>query len=588
MSAPSNPKQSGSKATPQTLRSRITTDGIDRTPHRAFMRAMGLDDEAIAKPMIGVVSQKGEVTPCNMTHYDQVEYAKEGVAMAGGTPREFTTISVSDGVGMNHEGMKFSLVSREIIADSIEAVIHGHAYDGLVGYGGCDKTLPGVIMGMVRCNVPSVFVYGGSALPGRFNGKDVSVLDTYEAVGAVQAGTMTEDELTQLEEACKPTIGACAGQFTANTMAMVSEALGITVPNSSMIPGVYSSRRGVGQRAGALVMGILERGGPLPREIVTRKALENACAIVAATGGSTNTALHIPAIAHEAGISFTADDVAEVLQRTPFIGNLRPGGKYHAKDVYEIGGAHVVIKELIKHGFMHGDTLTVTGRTLAEEVADAPEPDGEVIRTVPDAIMSSGGVVVLKGNLCPDGALLKVAGLKSLVFTGTARVFESEDEAVESVHARDYKEGQVLIVRNEGPVGGPGMREMLGLTALIYGQGMGEKVALLTDGRFSGATRGMCIGHASPEAAIGGPLGLVQNGDTITIDGKAATITLDVPAEELERRKAGWTAPNPIHRGGLLSKYAATVGQANAGAVTHAGNAQWPDKSRGKIKGARS
>ena len=588
MSAPSNPKHSGSKATPQTLRSRITTDGIDRTPHRAFMRAMGLDDEAIAKPMIGVVSQKGEVTPCNMTHYDQVEYAKEGVAMAGGTPREFTTISVSDGVGMNHEGMKFSLVSREIIADSIEAVIHGHAYDGLVGYGGCDKTLPGVIMGMVRCNVPSVFVYGGSALPGRFNGKDVSVLDTYEAVGAVQAGTMTEDELTQLEEACKPTIGACAGQFTANTMAMVSEALGITVPNSSMIPGVYSSRRGVGQRAGALVMGILERGGPLPREIVTRKALENACAIVAATGGSTNTALHIPAIAHEAGISFTADDVAEVLQRTPFIGNLRPGGKYHAKDVYEIGGAHVVIKELIKHGFMHGDTLTVTGRTLAEEVADAPEPDGEVIRTVPDAIMSSGGVVVLKGNLCPDGALLKVAGLKSLVFTGTARVFESEDEAVESVHARNYEDGQVLIVRNEGPVGGPGMREMLGLTALIYGQGMGEKVALLTDGRFSGATRGMCIGHASPEAAIGGPLGLVQNGDTITIDGKAATITLDVPSEELERRKADWTAPTPIHRAGLLSKYAATVGQANAGAVTHAGNAQWPDKSRGKIKGARS
>ena len=588
MSAPSDPKQPNAKAGSENLRSRITTDGIDRTPHRAFMRAMGLDDAAIAKPMIGVVSQKGEVTPCNMTHYDQVEYAKEGVSMAGGTPREFTTISVSDGVGMNHEGMKFSLVSREIIADSIEAVIHGHAYDGLIGYGGCDKTLPGVIMGMVRCNVPSVFVYGGSALPGRFKGQDVSVLNTYEAVGAVQAGTMTEDELSQLEEACKPTIGACAGQFTANTMAMVSEALGLTVPNSAMIPGVYSSRRGVGQRAGALVMDILERGGPLPREIVTRKALENACAIVAATGGSTNTALHIPAIAHEAGISFTADDVAEVLQRTPFIGNLRPGGKYHAKDVYEIGGAHVVIKELIKHGFMHGDTLTVTGRTLAEEVADAPEPDGEVIRTVTEAIMPSGGVVVLKGNLCPDGALLKVAGLKSLVFTGTARVFESEDEAVESVHARDYEAGQVLIVRNEGPVGGPGMREMLGLTALIYGQGMGEKVALLTDGRFSGATRGMCIGHAAPEAAIGGPLGLVRNGDTITIDGKAATITLDVSEEELAQRKADWTAPPTLHRGGLLSKYAATVGQANAGAVTHAGNAQWPDKSRGKIKGARS
>lgn len=570
------------------LRSRITTDGIDRTPHRAFMRAMGLDDAAIARPMIGVVSQKGDVTPCNMTHYDQVEYAKQGIAMAGGTPREFTTISVSDGVGMNHEGMKFSLVSREIIADSIEAVIHGHAYDGLVGYGGCDKTLPGVLMGMVRCNVPSVFVYGGSALPGRFQGRDVSVLDTYEGVGAVQAGTMTQDELTQLEEACKPTIGACAGQFTANTMAMVSEALGMTVPNSAMIPGVYSERRGVGEQAGALVMEMLERGGPLPRDIVTRKALENACAIVAATGGSTNTALHIPAIAHEAGITFTADDVAEVLQRTPFIGNLRPGGKYHAKDVYEIGGAHVVIKELIAHGFMHGDTLTVTGRTLAEEVAHAPAPDGEVIRPVSDAIMASGGVVVLKGNLCPDGALLKVAGLKALVFSGVARVFESEDDAVEAVHSRDYSEGQVLIVRNEGPVGGPGMREMLGLTALIYGQGMGEKVALMTDGRFSGATRGMCIGHAAPEAAVGGPLGLVQDGDRITIDGKAATITLDVPDDELARRRAGWARQETRHRAGLLSKYAATVGQAHLGAVTHAGNAQWPEPRGSKTKGSNA
>ena len=361
---------------------------------------------------------------------------------------------------------------------------------------------------------------------------------------------------------------------------MVSEALGLTVPNSSMIPGVYSSRKGVGHKAGELVMQMIERGGPLPREIVTRKALENACAIVAATGGSTNTALHIPAIANEAGIKFTADDVAEVLQRTPFIGNLRPGGKYHAKDVYEIGGAHVVIKELIAHGFMHGDTLTVTGRTLAEEVADAPAPDGEVIRTVESAIMSSGGVVVLKGNLCPDGALLKVAGLKSLTFTGTARVFESEDDAVIAVHSRDYEAGQVLIVRNEGPVGGPGMREMLGLTALIYGQGMGEKVALLTDGRFSGATRGMCIGHASPEAATGGPLGLVQNGDTITIDGKAATITLDVSEADLAKRRESWTAPETRHKAGLLSKYAKTVGQAHEGAVTHPGNAQWPETQR--------
>jgi dihydroxy-acid dehydratase len=562
------------------LRSSITKEGLDRTPHRAFMRAMGLDDEAIAKPMVGVVSQKGETTPCNMTHISQVEDAKQGVHAAGGTPREFTTISVSDGVGMNHEGMKFSLVSRELIADSIEAVVHGHAYDGLIGFGGCDKTLPGVMMGMVRVNVPSVFIYGGSALPGRFRGRDVSVLDAYEGIGAVQTGTMEETELRMLEMACKPTIGACAGQFTANTMAMVSEALGLTVPNCSMVPGVYSERKAICRRAGQIVLDIIENDGPRPRDIVTRKALENACAMVAATGGSTNAALHIPAIAHEAGIRFTMEDVAEVLQRTPFIGNLRPGGQYHAKDVYEIGGTHVFIKELIANGFMHGDTLTVTGRTLAEETANALAPDGDVVRPVSNAIMKTGGVVVLKGNLCPDGALLKVAGMKQLTFTGKARVFESEDEAVKAVNGRAYHEGDVLIVRNEGPRGGPGMREMLGLTALIYGHQMGEKVALLTDGRFSGATRGMCIGYASPEAAIGGPLALVKDGDTIKIDANAATITLDVPEAELEARRKAWKAPETIHKAGLLAKYAATVGQAHEGAVTHAGNAQWPEGRR--------
>lgn len=562
------------------LRSSITKEGLDRTPHRAFMRAMGLDDEAIAKPMVGVVSQKGETTPCNMTHISQVEDAKQGVHAAGGTPREFTTISVSDGVGMNHEGMKFSLVSRELIADSIEAVVHGHAYDGLIGFGGCDKTLPGVMMGMVRVNVPSVFIYGGSALPGRFRGRDVSVLDAYEGIGAVQTGEMDEAELRLLEMACKPTIGACAGQFTANTMAMVSEALGLTVPNCSMVPGVYSERKAICRRAGQIVLDLIENDGPRPRDIVTRKALENACAMVAATGGSTNAALHIPAIAHEAGIRFTMEDVAAVLQRTPFIGNLRPGGEYHAKDVYEIGGTHVFIKELIAGGFMHGDTLTVTGRTLAEETANAAAPDGEVVRPVSNAIMQTGGVVVLKGNLCPDGSLLKVAGMKQLTFTGKARVFESEDEAVKAVNARAYEEGDVLIVRNEGPRGGPGMREMLGLTALIYGHKMGEKVALLTDGRFSGATRGMCIGYASPEAAIGGPLGLVKEGDTIHIDANAATITLDVPETELEVRRKAWKAPETIHKAGLLAKYAATVGQAHEGAVTHAGNAQWPEGRR--------
>lgn len=559
------------------LRSRITTDGIDRTPHRAFMRAMGLDDDAIARPMVGIVSQKGETTPCNMTHGPQVEHAKEGVFAAGGTPREFTTISVSDGVGMNHEGMKFSLVSRELIADSIEAVIHGHQYDGLVGFGGCDKTLPGVLMGMVRCNVPSVFLYGGSALPGRSQGRDISVLDAYEAVGAVQTGKMTEAELRLLEMSCLPTVGACAGQFTANTMGMVSEALGMTVPNASMVPGVYSERAGICRRAGRIVMENIERGGPLPRDIVTRDALENACAIIAATGGSTNAAMHVAAIAHEAGIRFTLDDAAKVLDRTPFIGNLRPGGKYHARDVYEIGGAQVVIRELISGGYMHGDCLTVTGRTLWQEAEGAALPDGEVIRPLSNAIMPTGGVVVLKGNLCPDGALLKVAGLKSLAFEGPARVFESEDEAVRSVHDRTYREGEVLIVRNEGPRGGPGMREMLGLTALIYGHEMGEKVALLTDGRFSGATRGMCIGYASPEAAIGGPLALVRDGDVIRIDAAKAEISVRLSDAELASRRAAWTPPEPIHKAGLLAKYAATVGQAHEGAVTHAGNAKWPE-----------
>ena len=559
------------------LRSDITRNGLDRTAHRAFMRGMGLDDAAIAKPMIGVASMKGTTTPCNMTHFPQVESAKEGIAAAGGTPREFTTISVSDGIGMNHEGMKFSLVSREVIADSIEAVVQGHAYDGLVAFGGCDKTLPGAMMGIVRCNVPSVFVYGGSALPGRLRGKDITILDAYEGVGAVQTGQMKEEALAEMERVALPSIGACPGQFTANTMAMVSEALGLTVPNSAMVPGVYAQRSAIAQRAGAIVMDILKRGGPLPRELVTRKSLENAAAIVAATGGSTNAALHLPAIANEAGIVFTVDDVEQVFARTPLIGDLKPGGRFLAKDVHDIGGVSIIIRELIRSGHMHGDCLTVTGRTLAEEHADAPDADGEVVRKADNAIRPDGGLAVLKGNLAPDGALLKVAGLKSLVFEGTARVFDGEDACTAAVQKRDYKEGEVLVIRYEGPKGGPGMREMLGTTAIIYGQQMGEKVALLTDGRFSGATRGLCIGHIAPEAAVGGPLAFVQNGDRIRIDGKARRIDLLIDDAEMARRKAAWTAPVPRHPAGSLAKYAALVGQADKGAVTHAGNVEWPE-----------
>ena len=473
------------------LRSRVTTDGLDRAPHRAFMRAMGLDDIALAKPMVGVVSMKGEQTPCNMTHDFQVEAAKEGIAEGGATPREFTTISVSDGISMNHEGMKFSLLSRELIADSIEAVVHGLAYDALIGFGGCDKTLPGVMMGMIRCNVPSIFIYGGSALPGRFQGRTLTVLDSYEAVGSFMTGEIDQATLAGIERTCLPTIGACAGQFTANTMAMVSEAMGLTIPNVSMIPGVYPERAQLARRAGRLLVAMLERGGPRPRDIVTRKSLENGAAIVAATGGSTNAALHLPAIANEAGINFTIDDVGEVFARTPLIGNLRPGGKYTAKDVYDIGGAAVVVRALIESGHIDGTCLTITGETVAQEYGGANAPDGEVIFTTSRPIMPDGGVAVLKGNLCPDGAIVKVAGLKSLVFEGVARVFEDEESCVAAVRSRSYGAGEVLVIRNEGPVGGPGMREMLGVTALIYGQGMGERVALITDGRFSGATRGM-------------------------------------------------------------------------------------------------
>jgi dihydroxy-acid dehydratase len=540
------------------------------------MRAMGLDDEAIAKPMVGVVSMKGEQTPCNMTHDFQVDAAKAGVTEAGGTPREFSTISVSDGISMNHEGMKFSLLSRELIADSIEAVVHGLAYDALIGFGGCDKTLPGVMMGMIRCNIPSIFIYGGSALPGRLNGKTLTVLDSYEAVGAFMTGEIDQATLAGIERTCLPTIGACAGQFTANTMAMVSEAMGLTMPNVSMVPGVYAERARIARRAGRLVMQMLQRGGPLPREIVTRRSLENGAAIVAATGGSTNAALHLPALANEAGVSFTIDDVGAVFARTPLIGNLRPGGKYTAKDVYDIGGTAVIVRALVESGHIDGSCLTITGRTIAQEYGEADSPDGEVIHHTVKPIMSDGGVAVLKGNLCPDGAVIKIAGLKQLVFEGTARVFEDEEGCVEAVRQRRYGEGDVLVIRNEGPVGGPGMREMLGVTALIYGQGMGEKVALVTDGRFSGATRGMCIGYVSPESFVGGPLALLRQGDRIRIDALARRMDVLIDDEELARRRQAWTQPPPRHRAGALAKYARLVGQAPGGAVTHQGAAEWP------------
>ncbi len=564
------------RAEDRPLRSRITTDGLDRSPHRAFMRGSGLSDEDIAKPMVGVVSTDGETSPCNANLGDQAAHAHAGVKEAGGTPRAFTTISVSDGVSMNHQGMKCSLMSREVIADSIELVMRGHAYDGLVGFGGCDKNLPAIIMAMVRCNAPSVFVFGGGTLVGQWRGKPVSVLDTYEGAGAVMTGAMSREDLDDLERAAMPTIGACPGQFTANTMGMVSEVLGIAPLGSSMIPAVYAERDIIARNAGNLVMEILERGGPLPRDLTTRKSLENACAIVAATGGSTNAGMHISAIAHEAGIKFTMDEVAEVFERTPLIGNLRPGGQYYALDVHRLGGVAVIIKELIAGGFMHGDTLTITGKTLEEAVADAPAPDGEVIRPLTDVIDSSGGVIVLKGNLASQGAFIKVAGLKKRLHEGPARVFESEEDCMKAIRKQAYEAGDVIIIRNEGPKGGPGMREMLGPTAVLYGQGMGEKVALVTDGRFSGATRGMCIGYLSPEAAAGGLLALVKNGDRIRIDAsEAREMTLLVDDAELAARRAALEQAPPRQLAGAHEKYAALVGSAYYGAVTHSGAVEW-------------
>jgi len=556
-------------APPAKLPSRVTVEGLDRAPHRAFLRALGLGDAELAKPFAGVVSTDGRVTPCNAHLGALAREACEGVREAGGVPFDFGSIAVADSMSMNHAGMRFSLVSREIIADGVEAVARAHAYDALVAFGGCDKTLPGLMMAMVRLDLPAVFQYGGAALPGRHRGRDVTVLDAYEAVGAVMAGELAEAELDALERTCLPTLGACPGQFTANTMAMVSETLGLALPGSATLPAVAPERAALAREAGRAAMRLLARGGPLPRDLVTRKSLENACAAVAATGGSTNAGLHIPAIAHEAGIAFSLDDLARVARRTPLLADMKPGGRYLAKDLHAAGGVYAVLKALLERGALHGDCLTLAGRTLEQALAAHPGADGEVVRREP--ILASGGIVVLKGNLAPDGALVKVAGLKSLRFEGTARVFDSEEACAGIVRSRAYRAGEVLVIRYEGPRGGPGMREMLGITALMYGQGMGEKVALFTDGRFSGATRGMMIGYASPEAAAGGPIALVENGDRITIDAQAGTVTLDVADGELAARRARWRPPARAPLSGALEKYARLVGSAFNGAVTHSG-----------------
>jgi dihydroxy-acid dehydratase len=553
------------------LPSRHVSIGPERAPHRSYYYAMGMTDEEIRQPFIGVATCWNEAAPCNIALSRQAQAVKRGVKAAYGTPREFCTITVTDGIAMGHAGMKSSLVSREVIADSVELTMRGHCYDALVGLAGCDKSLPGMMMAMVRLNVPSVFLYGGSILPGRHKGKDVTVQDVFEAVGQHSAKNMTDEELHALECVACPSAGSCGGQFTANTMACVAEAIGLALPNSSGAPAPYESRDAYAEASGHAVMALL-KSGLRPRDIVTRKSLENAAAVVAATGGSTNAALHLPAIAHEAGIEFDLHDVAEIFRKTPYIADLKPGGRYVAKDLYEVGGTPVVVKALLDAGYIHGDCITVTGKTIADAVADLKFPtDQDVVRPVSNPLSSTGGVVGLRGNLAPEGAIVKVAGMKNLRFSGPARCFDCEEDAFAAVERRDYKEGEVLVIRYEGPKGGPGMREMLATTAALYGQGAGDKVALITDGRFSGATRGFCIGHVGPEAAVGGPIGLLKDGDIIKLDAEAGTMSVDLSDEELAKRRAEWKPRSHDYQSGALWRYEQTVGSAEKGAVTHPG-----------------
>ncbi|MEL7345074.1 MAG: dihydroxy-acid dehydratase [Pseudomonadota bacterium] len=556
------------------LPSRHVTQGPSRAPHRSYYYAMGMTEAEIAQPFVGVATCWNEAAPCNISLNRQAQAVKLGVKSASGTPREFTTITVTDGIAMGHEGMRSSLASREAIADTVELTMRGHCYDAIVGLAGCDKSLPGMMMAMVRLNTPSVFIYGGSILPGRLGGKDVTVQDVFEAVGKHQAGNYSDEELAVLERVACPSAGACGGQFTANTMACVSEAIGLALPNSSGAPAPYESRDAYGEASGRAVMNLIEKN-IRARDIVTLKSLQNAARVVACTGGSTNAGLHLPAIAHEAGIDFDLDDVCEIFRDTPYFVDLKPGGQYVAKDLYEAGGVPVVMKELRKAGLMHEDCITATGRSMGEELdIVAHNADGRVIYPIETPITKTGGVVGLKGNLAPEGAIVKVAGMtqEEQVFTGPARVFECEEDAFEAVKARQYEEGEVLVIRNEGPAGGPGMREMLSTTAALSGQGMGKKMALITDGRFSGATRGFCVGHVGPEAAQGGPIGMLKDGDMITIDAIKGEISVDLSDDDLAQRKAEWAGPRKtIYASGALWKYSQLVGSTRLGAVTHPG-----------------
>ena len=553
-------------------RSRDVTDGIQKAASRAMLRAVGLGDDDWVKPQIAIANSWNEVTPCNVSLKRLAARAKIGVRDAGGVALEFGTITVSDGISMGHEGMRASLVSREVICDSVETVMHAERFDGFVGLAGCDKSIPAMLMAAARLNLPSVFVYNGSTLPGVHNGKNIDITTVFEAIGACAAGKMSEDELGEIEREACPGEGACGGMFTANTMSSIAEALGMSLPGSASPPAIDSRRDDDAQRAGAAVVNLL-RLGIYPRDIMTKKAFENAIAIVNALGGSTNAVLHLLAIANEAGVALSLDDFNRIAAKVPHIADTKPGGKYHMTDIDRVGGVPVVMKHLLDAGLLHGDVLTVTGKTMAENLAELnpPAPDGEVIHPLSNAIHAEGGINILRGSLAPNGAVVKVAGLSAdqMHFEGPARVFDGEDGAMAAIMAGDIKPGTVLVIRYEGPKGGPGMREMLAITGAMKGAGRGGDCALITDGRFSGGTWGFCIGHVAPEATDGGPIAFINDGDKILIDVPTLKLDLLISPEELAKRKKGWKPNPPRYTSGVLAKYAKLAQGADRGAITN-------------------
>ena len=553
-------------------RSRDVTDGIQKAAARAMLRAVGLGDDDWVKPQIGIASSWNEVTPCNMSLRRLAESAKKGVRAAGGVALEFGTITVSDGISMGHEGMRASLVSREVITDSVETVVHGERFDGFVGLAGCDKSIPGMLMAAARLDLASVFVYNGSTMPGVHDGKNIDITTVFEAVGACAAGTMTEDELTDIERAACPGEGACGGMFTANTMSSIAEALGMSLPGTASAPAIDRSREGDAERAGEAVVNML-RLGITARDIMTKKAFENAIAVVNALGGSTNAVLHLLAIAYEAGVELSLDDFNRIAEKVPHIADTKPGGRYHMSDMHRIGGVPVVLKHLLDNGLLHGDVLTCTGRTMAENLAGIapPAPDGDVVHPLSDPIHAEGGINVLVGSLAPNGSVVKVAGLTKdqLQFEGPARVFDGEDGAMDAIMQGRINHGDVIVIRYEGPKGGPGMREMLAITGALKGAGLGSTVALITDGRFSGGTWGFCLGHVAPEAVDGGPIAFVREGDTIRIDVPTKSLDVLVDPAEMARRREGWAPNPPRYTSGVLAKFAKMVQGADKGAVTN-------------------